>query len=425
MQRKLHLYKRLDIYYLVTLLFLLLSSNANLLSSVNAYWLAVMVFFAAVYITKRLFTLKELMFLGIFSACYLLLALVRDIYLNNLEEEFFLSDAIFLGKYVYVAFLFCAILKHKAIAYIVQVIADLTVLSLLFFFVQLVAPDLLYKAFMAVNLPNNQLLPGYSNLVVFTFHRGLHDFANSGFAWEPGAFGCFLVIALTFHFFLNKFTFDKKAWLFIAAIVTTFSTTANLALLAVIFLALRYRAQIKGWVLLFIPVCAVFVMYVPFLGAKIRHVYHQDMDDLKHLAELDESFRRIHQQIPLDRFSSMIFVYRKFGTGLICGINNRYDVFLNTKYNINVSNGIIEFLAQFGLIGLIYVAYRYIRFCRAQLSNAEQVIYCLAIIFILGFGEPILGVPLLLSFIFLNKLQVQLNTFIVPHVKEKPVRQYV
>nr|WP_294941482.1 hypothetical protein [uncultured Mucilaginibacter sp.] len=425
MQGKLHRYKRFNIYYVVTLLFILLSSNANVLSSTNICWMAILVFFTAVYLAKRLFTLKDFRVFCVFSVCYLLLVFLRDYYINNLNDEFFQSDVIFLCKYIYTAFLFCAIVKNKAIAYIVQVIADLTVISFLFFALQLLAPALLYKTFMAANLPNNQLLPGYSNLLVFTFHKGLHDFANSGFAWEPGAFGCFLVIGLVFHFFLNEFKFDKKAWLFIAAVITTFSTTACLALLVVIFLALRYRAKVKARVLLFIPLCVVVIMYVPFLGGKIKYTYHQDMDDLKHLAQLDASFRRMHQQIPLDRFSSMVFVYRKFGAKLICGVNNRYDVFVNTKYNINVSNGIFEALAQFGLIGLIYLAYCYIKFCRKQLLNAEQVLYCLAIMFILSFGEPILGVPLLLAFMFLPKLQVKLNTFFLLDIKEKPLNPFI
>lgn len=425
MQRKLHVYKRFNIYYVVTVLFILLSSNANVLSSTNACWIGVLVFFTAVYLAKRLFTLKDLQVICFFSIGYLLLVFTRDYYINNLNDEFFVSDVMFLCKYIFTAFLFCVILKNKAIAYIVQVMADLTVLSFLFFAVQLLAPALLYKAFMAVNLPNNQLLAGYSNLILFTFHKDLHDFANSGFAWEPGAFGCFLVVALVFHFFLNQFKVDKKALLFIIGVFTTFSTTACLGLLAVIFLALRYRAKIKAWVLLFIPLCAVCIMYVPFLGNKIKFTYHQDMDDLKHLAQLDESFRRIHEQIPLDRFSSMVFVYRKFGTKLICGVNNRYDVFVNTKYNINVSNGIIEALAQFGLLGMMYMAYRYIKFCRAQLLNAEQVIYCLVVMFILSFGEPILGVPLLLAFLFLTRLQEKLNTFFLPDVKEKPVSPFI
>ena len=73
----------------------------------------------------------------------------------------------------------------------------------------------------------------YSNSILFTFQKNNHINRNSGFAWEPGAFGGFLIISLFIYLIKNSFKIRKKFWvLLIAAITTSMSSVTGIADLA-------------------------------------------------------------------------------------------------------------------------------------------------------------------------------------------------
>jgi hypothetical protein len=401
-------FKQFDIYYLVTLLFILLSSAANFLAANDIAWFIILLFFFVLAVSKKLLLVKDMRRIAIFSIVYLVFVAVRDIAVNNLASEYLFSDSIFLFKYVYLAFIYCIIMREKAAAYIVNVTAHLTVISLLFFLIQLTGlREALYSFSEALHLQSAYHIDGYTNFILFTYVKGIHDFRNSGFSWEPGAFGCFLIIALMLNLFLNKFKFDKKSYLFILAIITTISTTDYLALMILLFLVYRYKVPRINWgvVLLLVASAAVFV-YIPILGDKILGTYYEDMDDLRRLKYLEIFYKRGNSQIPLNRFASMMYIYQTFGWQLILGVSNKYDVIVNSRFNINISNGVFDFLAKFGFVGLIPLIYKYAKFCLDNLKNYEYVIYCVLALLTIGFGEPMLFLPIVLMFIFLPSEQL-------------------
>jgi hypothetical protein len=108
-------------------------------------------------------------------------------------------------------------------------------------------------------------------------------------------------------------------------------------------------------------------------------------------------------QIPLNRFASMDYVYNNFGPQLILGVNNQYNALLNLnkKVDVNISNGIIDFIAKFGLPGLFFLFYSYLKYCYGFVRRKELLFYCFLIFFVIGFGEPVLHLPLFLIFLFL------------------------
>lgn len=395
--------KKIDVYYIITLLFLLLSANANILSASDIIWFVVMIFMVIVAASKKQITVKDLRHIGIFSICYLFFMLVRDLFINSLDSEYLLSEVVFLVKYIYISFLFCILLRERAMAYIVKVTVHLTIISFIFYFFQLLVPDLMYKLFTALNVPTGNNLPGYTNFVLFTFTKNFHDYTNSGFVWEPGSFGCFLVIALLMHFFINKFRFDRNANILIIGILSTVSTTDYLALLVLLFLAYRYRVpKINLWVVILVPLFLVIIWFVPFLGDKIKTTFYEDMDDLHRMKVLEKFYHHSNMQIPLNRFSSMNYIFNTFGNQLILGVSNKYNAILNRSFNVNISNGVFDLLAKFGLVGFLYLFFYYGKVCLEYVVRAEYVIYCILILAISAFGEPILFLPLVLIFMFLS-----------------------
>src|ERR1700740_3500607 len=96
--------KKIEIYYFITLLFLLLSANASFLSSSNIAWFLILLFMFVIAIWKKLFQLKELKLIALFSLIYLLFVAFRDFAVNNLNAQFFYSDFVFLFKFVFLSF---------------------------------------------------------------------------------------------------------------------------------------------------------------------------------------------------------------------------------------------------------------------------------------------------------------------------------
>ncbi|MXV17406.1 O-antigen ligase family protein [Hufsiella ginkgonis] len=403
--------KNFDLNYFITLFFLLLSSNANFLVVSTPIWYAIFGIFLVIAIYQKRFEKKDLVHIAIFTGVYLLVIAFRDTLLNELDTDYLVADYLFLVRFIYLSFIYCMLLKERLLANIVKVMTHLTVVSFFFYAFQLLSSDNLFAITSSLKLPNGNDLPGYSNIVIYTYTQGFHDFSNSGFVWEPGAFGCFLVISLMFHFFLNKFSFDATAVILIIGNITAFSTTNYLALIILFFLVYRYRVpRINIWVLILIPSIIIAFFTIPFLADKIVATYKEDMDDLNNLRVLERWYRHHRMQVPLNRFSSAVYIWDNFGDKMFLGVTNRYNDILNKQYKVNISNGLFDFLAKFGIAGLLYFLYRYLRFCAKFMKNGEQVIYCLLIILVASFGEPILAIPFTLIFLFVTRDQVRFSS---------------
>lgn len=404
-------FKQIDTYYIITLLFLLLSANANIISSSDIAWLVILLFMCGVAINRKLLVGDTLKQIGVFSLVYLLFVTVRDLAINSLDTTYLLSDIIYLFKFVFLSFIFCTILKEKVAVYLVKVIYHLTIVSLFFFAFQLVGlGELIFKFSSMLNLKASMAYSDYTNFLIFTYIKGKHAFRNSGFVWEPGAFGCFLIIAMMLNLFLNKFIFEKKTYIFIIAILTTLATTDYLVLLIVLFMIYRYRVRrLNIWAIVLLIIGALIVLNVPFLGDKITGTYYEDMDDLRRMKYLEIFYRHRDMQIPLNRFASMIYLCQEFGYQLILGVSNKYDVIVNSKFNINISNGIFDLMAKFGFVGLVYLVYRYAKFCLAQVLKIEYLIYCILALLVIGFGEPVMFLPIIVMFIFIDPKQLNIH----------------
>lgn len=390
--------------YFITLIFLLLSSSANAISHSDIIWFGILLFMCIYALVKKRIHAIDLKLLGVLLLVYLVYVVLRNLLVTGLSFEYLQSDLIFPFKYIVLSFIYCVILRDKAPKYIVNVIVHLTIISFFFYFFQLVGfADVIYNFSESLGLPHANTIPGYTNFIIFTFTKDLHDFRNSGFVWEPGAFGCFLIIALLLHFFRNKFVFDKKAIILIIGVVTTLSTTNYLALIILLFLAYRYRVpKLNMYVLLMIPVFIILVITIPFLGDKIAHIYIDDMKGLENLKKISKYHR--DEQIPLNRFASMVYLYDALGPNLILGLSNKYDDYINKVYNLNISNGIFDFFAKFGIFGFIFLVWDYVKFCAIYLAKNEYLIYCVLILLVISFGEPILFLPIILLFLFLPTL---------------------
>lgn len=398
----------MNIYYIVTLFFLIFASKANILVKSNLAWFVFEVFMIIIALYFNRVKKKDVQFFIISSAIFFIYVLFR-FKLNQLPTDYLKSDVFYFFKFVLTSYLFCLILKEKTLYYLVKVISHLAMISLVFYVLQFYQDGAILKAigtaFESITVKTYSLR--YSNFLIFTYDT-VHYYRNSGFCWEPGAFGSFLTIALLFNFLMNDFKLNKEAFIITLAILTTVSTTAYLGVFLLFFL--RYRLLNKGskvTIIAFAILLALAIPNVPFLGEKIVEIYEQDIRDLKRIEELSTYYDDVQRQIPLNRFASAIFLYEQFDWKLFLGVSNQYDEYYKYEYNINISNGIMDFITKFGVVGLFVLVYRYGTLCKMYLRKTEYVIYSIMILLILSFGEPILMLPICVIFMFLPTFKNQ------------------
>lgn len=385
-------------YYFITLLFVLLAGKATFFDDVNICWFIISATILWVGLEKKRIYKSDLQLFAIFSVIFVAFCTFRAAFLTHLPIDFWVNDVIFLFKFLLPSFLICAVLKEHVIHYLTRVMIDLSILSLPLYLLQLISGNAIYAIGKAINLPYSHF-EGYVNMMFFTYVK-IHAIRNSGFSWEPGAFGFFLIIALMFHWLTNNFKYDTRAKLVTLAIITTLSTTTYIAFAVMVLMFFRAKGVRFSTLMVVIgPVLCVAVVSLPFLFDKIIDTYHHDMLDIKNINTLSKTYIEEGRVMPLNRFGSMLFLVDAFGNNLIFGLSNSYKKILPILSNISISNGIFAFCAQFGAVGLGFLLYRSYLFIRKYV-NVELTLYCLVIILVLGFGECIYLSSLLLSFLF-------------------------
>ena len=241
-------------YYLVTYLFLLISAKGSFLYFSNVYWFGTDLLLLWVGLDKNRFVKRDLKLFLAFSTIYIAFCTLRLIFLTHLSIGFWVSDIEFLLKFILLSFLYCAVVKEKAIYYLTSVIIQLAIISIPFYLLQQLSGDLFPAIGRLFNFPVLYSGAHYTNLLVFTY-VGEHASRNSGFSWEPGAFGFFLNMGLFLHLLSNNFVFDRRAKWLAFAILTTLSTTSYLALAVIVFCYFRARGvKLTTLTILFVPV---------------------------------------------------------------------------------------------------------------------------------------------------------------------------
>lgn len=388
-------------YYFVTYLFVLISAKGSFLYFSNIWWFFTDFMLIWVGVEKNRFARRDFKLLASFCAIYIGFCSFRSLFLIHLPFAFWLSDMEFLFKFILVSFLYCAVLKEKAIYYITRVIIQLAIISIPFYFLQLLPGELVWNIGRAINLPPHFASGTYTNFIVFTYVKQ-HHIRNSGFSWEPGAFGFFLCIGLLLHLLINNFKFDKSARWLTLAIITTLSTTSYIALLLIVFLYYRARGvKIATLTVLLVPILILLAVQLPFLFNKITYIYNKDSEDINNIDFLSRWYLVRGQQMPLNRFGSALYLDQLFGINMIWGVSNIYENAVPVLKTINLSNGNFVFMAKFGLIGLIFFLQKCFILFRKYTYSVELSVYGILTIVILGFGESIFTISLLMCFLFL------------------------
>jgi hypothetical protein len=250
------------------------------------------------------------------------------------------------------------------------------------------------------------------SLIIYTIHRenfyGLDPMGlfglprNSGPFWEPGAYGGYLVLGIVTEMLLFR-KLSRRAWVFLVALFTTYSTTAYLAV-GVFFVLYYLLVDNKAERLIVIVPLLVILIWISlfsleFLSAKIVHqlkefnegnVYSSQPENDTRIGSASLDFKDL-QRSPI------------FGTGSSdetrWGPNEK--LFMRT-------NGITDFLVRMGIVGFTFCIFFMFNACKKLFQRLETPkpsasgFVLVFMIFFVSLGETFFVTVFFWSFFFIQ-----------------------
>ena len=297
----------------------------------------------------------------------------------------------FVFKILFGSFIIIA-LDFRFKYYYLRVMYHLAIISLIFFSLQIVFGI----TFSLIDVGK----VGKSILFYFSHSRAFDR--NCGAFWEPGAFGCYLLIVPLL--FINNLPllyrrYRKESIVLFIALLTTQSTTAYLAFAALIFLYLAF--QMRSWmkyvyIVLAIAVSVYVYSGVDFLEEKIK--------------SQNESAISANGQFNSTRIGTFLFDMYYFEKHPIIGngLHSRTR-YADHQYLVKLwfdgelakgGNAFSDYLAKMGIA--FYAAFFYFFYKTNQGVKRRNLLSFLVVFIMLLFGEPLFSYPIALSLPFIK-----------------------
>ena len=318
---------------------------------------------------------------------------------------------IFLSGYMYLKFLYAYLsIKNIGLDFfknIVKIGYYGSIISLIFFFFQIINYDLTFKfvgflqnSFDFLSFRNES----FANNILFTVNSSA-EFRNSGFMWEPKGFANFLIISIFFQLVIGSFrVFSKKILIMLIALITTFSTTGFIALFSLlIFYFLNKNLKTS---LIFFP---IFILFSSIIFFNSDFLYDKIVYEL--------SLTKEYENLLYQKKDYKDDVYSLGRTGsFIVDINdlkNRpFFGYGFTRENRTQSdfvklirvNGLSDLLAVYGVVGFIlyfYMHHIFLKKMQNQLNFKFAPIILITLIVIYT-ASTLTSHPLWMSFLFLS-----------------------
>lgn len=294
---------------------------------------------------------------SIFSVWYIAICLkynqIQPIYWGILINSFI----------VYVAF---SLYKNKEFfIYVDKVLTHLSVISLIVWFAYTILPNLITEIMDLLSVGENAGTMRANFFVVGIGKQpaidGLSIKRNIGFTWEGGRFACYLIFAIFINLTLKNFSIsyknNKSLYIYLLALISTFSTTGIVSLLPIIIYyaynksnAYRIATIIACW--LIIPT----VWGLSFIGEKIIHLtdYETEIENIRWIF----SQGRVQDIVP-QRITGIYLeiqnLIHDFWLGYNINENSYSTKFIFGGERVWAANGIIQILSMYGIfIGLFF-----------------------------------------------------------------------
>ncbi len=389
-------YKIID-FLLITLFILYMASSAPQIS--DSIFVVVAFIFSILVFIQRKRSLDK--FLFVFILIWLIINFISysTNFVDNVSVTAFLGVTIrmimpyFIVKSIGSSFFS----KFFDYAYI------LVVISLPLFILEQVFPPLfsaIAPIFSFMTYPEQVDAGGFYSFIFMHNGWAWQAFRNSGFMWEPGAFGGIVIFMLYYYWFKNGFKIDVKSIILVIAIVSTFSTAAYIALFFSMILFISKNAQLRRN-----PLVIIILLILVVVGS-INFYYSSDFMSEK----IDMYIEKGTSSGMWSYGGQEVLRVTRYGIFLI-SLENAFhnplgngvfysDYILNNYGRVAGPSAISEILRQWGWFGWVMLVVSFGYWVRIFSNDKIGVIMFTLSIFTVLFSNPFLFKYLIYAIIF-------------------------
>lgn len=250
--------------------------------------------------------------------------------------------------------------------------------------------------------------PNYWSSIIYVnaisqYYGNIELLRNNGFMWEPGYFALIIIFALGYRWLNNGIKFDMPFYIYLTAIITTFSTAGYLAIFVLIS-AYFFKKSSLSSTILFVVASLLFFYYVyslDFMSGKID-VY------VGALAADQFNYDTYYESVKLNRFQIALYdISRVFRYPFGFGLNDRVSF-----ENVDVvgTNGLSGLLRMWGIPLFLYFAkllYKYHELQNGSVLSRNSKVLIFISLLIVFFSQSIHYslLPYLIIFSTLHKIQ--------------------
>lgn len=317
-------------------------------------------------------------FLIIFILIWGCINIVSLLVFKNVTEDT-LFTFFHVTTYPFIAYLILKIMGPSFFTKMEKIIFTLTLISLPIFIYQLINTDFFYSLSPLLNQYSmeEQQIEGGWYIGIYMFSGWAED-RNSGFMWEPGAFAFMIILAIYFRLSQNKYKFDKYIFVYILAVISTFSLMGYLAIFFIILFFISRQKNIIVYVYivpLFLFLTIYSIIELDFLGEKLIE-YFESTETIGRTGEIAGGHLR------MTRFGILIFaleevLYWPLGFGIF------QDTASVLKYGERATgpNTYAQILFRWGFLGIIlffFASWNYIKLAFSGISKFGKILLFLS-----------------------------------------------
>lgn len=399
-------------HFLLVFLLVITSGSANSISYGGGVMSVI-----SVFMIGYIFFLKKGKLL---SNLFIPLSIVF-LYFIGYIVKFDTLDFGFLARFVsYVTIPYCILLligKERFFEIYVKVMVFLAIVAFPFYLYQLLDPFGLFNLlkpiesfFMLGKFDGTASATtgnNYVNVVFYTLNTTYTDIfhRSAGFAFEPGFYSIFIVLAIFFNIVITKKLFNKSGLILLIALVTTFSTTGFIAFMVILIYYFMSGSSKSSYLKYLLPILLSLLVItffsVSFLSNKI-------LDSYQGLGQMELSEIGRNQNFTAGRFLGFKVAMLNFQINPLIGYGDYGDgeyFKKNLNSNVGIINGIGNYIATLGAFGVLFLLIAFkktYRQIKHLLGNVMMFLSFILLVVSFSFAFPLttlFGVFMVYSFV--------------------------
>lgn len=270
--------------------------------------------------------------------------------------------------YISITYTLVVYFKDNFFKLYVRNIFILSVISLIFWFWQVIDVDSLANFMLNIGIDTYfgreyALTTNiYKSIGIYTYSNILdYDVIprNYGFCWEPGPFAIFILIALYFNLMINGVKFSKMNSFFIFMIITTQSTSALIGIFFLILYIFYKKTRIGFLKIILIPIYIAGSTFLYFNFDVFEGKIDTQIESSYILEESMQMSSSKNKAFSAGRFGGFVIAWNDIKKYPIFGVGNSIESsFGSSGSTIAFAvNGIATIITIYGLFGIFIFLY--------------------------------------------------------------------